>query len=447
MANAAVAEAPACRADAALCCRSPARPTSVKATPPTFGVQIWPADLTNPTTIEPLVALKPRHLRFALGPNWRRRPALASEMTDAELDRAVANGLDSTHTAAEIEVLQRLRTRTGAMLHLVIWEPPPLPGDSGRPTADGRRLRPPDVALAARFHVAVLKVIGERGLPVDAVELSNEPDGNWNIRIAPADYLALVRAVRAEARRRRVRLPKIYGPGGSSIAATRGYLKDAKLARDILESIDVLSTHGWDNPKRRDRFIELEALLDDLRRLHVKPEVAVTEFGLARPIPADTSDRMNVKTRAANNIANTPFFGAINSRDLLRMYAAGVGTVIQWEYRDESWGKASFGLMDDKGRARPLYRMLREIANHLADDKPRAVMPTLSDNVFVAERSDRRVIWGANSSAQSLAVVFDADARLAMNLATDLPVCRDEHGQPGLLIPPWSVLQAPISKR
>jgi hypothetical protein len=138
------------------------------------------------------------------------------------------------------------------------------------------------------------------------------------------------------------------------LAALRNYLRDPKIGLGILDNTDVLSVHAWDNPKRRDRFLELDALFDDLRRLGRKPELAITEYGLARPEPTDSSDRMNVKMRSRDNVANTSFFGSISARDLLRFYASGVGTIIHWEFRDESWGKASFGLLDETGNERPI---------------------------------------------------------------------------------------------
>ena len=435
-----------CRADAAPCCRSPVRHTSVKPTAPSFGVHIWPATLTQAYAIERLVAMRPRHLRFALGPNWRHQPALHAEMTDLQLDASIAAAFAERNLPIEISVLQNLQQKTQAKLHLVIWEPPPLPLEAHKrePGSAGRRLQSPDVAISARFLVAVLKHIAAHGLQLDAVELSNEPDGGWNIRIEPTDYLALVKEVKKQAKRRAVLLPKIYGPATSSLAALRNYLRDPKIGQTILDNIDVLSVHGWDNPRRRDRFLELDALFEDLKRLGRRPELALTEYGLARPEPADSSDRMNVKMRTPDNVANTSFFGSLSARDLLRFYAKGVGTIIHWEFRDESWGKASFGLLDEKSNERPIYQMMRTISQHLASDWPKRIDPTTVDNLFVAYRPGRKVLWSSNPTDRAMAVVFANGTRPVGRLATGLLPCRGKKGAVGFTAPPWSLISTLI---
>jgi hypothetical protein len=392
--------------------------------------------------------MKPGHLRFALGPNWRRQPALSSDMTDAQLDAAIARGFAEKSLSREIDIVQELQQRTGAKLHLVIWEPPPLPAEmrQRRTVTAGRRLRGRDVPISARFLVAVLKNLAAQGARLDAVELSNEPDGDWNIRIGPKDYVALVKAVRKEARRRAIALPKIYGPATSSVATLRNYLRDAKVGQAIIDSVDILSVHGWDNPRRRDRFLELDALFEDLKRLRRKPALAITEYGLARPKPTDTSEHMNVKTRSPDNVANSSFFGSISARDLLRFYASGVGTIIHWEFRDESWGKASFGLVDESGKERPIYGMLRAISEYLAVERPRRIEPTTVNNLFVGSRPGRDVLWSANPGDSALDVVFGDGIRPIERMPSGFRTCLRDNGTIGLTVPPWSLVNIPIEK-
>lgn len=441
----AAAQMAACDINAAPCCGPLANPSAAAqpaAAAPAFGVQIWPAGLAKtPQAMERLIALGPRHLRFALGPNWARQPAIDPAMTDAELDAFISRGFASSPLAAEIEVLRALKSRTGATLHLVIWAPPPLPSEAAaRAPGGGRTMRREDIAIAARFDVALLKHLAERGVAIDAVELSNEPDADWNIRIAPPDYLALIEAARAEAKRRGVALPQIYGPGASSVAGTRAFLAEPRTARAILDAVDTLSIHGWDNPARRDRLLEFESLLDDLRRLDRKPAIALTEYGLARPDPADASDRMNVKKRAADHVANTLPYGIQTARDMLRFYGAGVGAIIHWEFQDQNWGHSSFGLLDARGDERPIYGVLGALSHQLAARRPQSIAPAGADDLFVFKYPEGESLWSANAQPQARTIIFTGNAR------PQRPTCRDSNGHPGLTIQPWSLTATPIER-
>jgi len=285
-----------------------------------------------------------------------------------------------------------------------------------------------------------------RGCSPTPLKLSNEPDGDWNMLIAPPDYAVLVKTVRVEAKRRSVALPKIYGPGTSTLAALRDYLREPNVALSILDNIDVLSVHGWDNPNKRNRFLDLDALFADLRNLGRAPELAVTEYGLARPEPADTSDRMNVKTRSPENVANTPYFASISARDLMRFYAKGIGTVIHWEFHDQSWGKASFGLLDEKGNERPIYRTMREISEYLAIARPQRIDGTTAAESFVARRTGHDDLWSVNSSRDPMDVVFTDRTKAVGAPSTKLLPCRGQEGKAGLTLPPWSVVSSPIAR-
>jgi hypothetical protein len=432
--------AASCAEPAVPCCRVAAPATGVAPTTPAFGVQIWPTGLTSPAAIERLVALKPQHLRFALGPNWRREPALEADMSDARLDAFVAEGFRKRFETRELETVRALQRQTGARLHLVVWDPPWLPGEREAAGA-GRVLRREQVPLAARFLVALLKYVVAQGITPDAVELVNEPDGDWNIAVAPADYVALVEAVRIDAARRNLSLPRIFGPATSTVAALRRYLRDADIAGRLLDAIDVLSVHAWDNPDRRARFSELFALQDDLRRLGRAPELAVTEYGLARPDTGDASDRANVKKRAPDTVANTERYASLTARDVLHLFAAGAGTVIYWEFQDQDWGRSSFGLLNESGDERPIYRIMRQLSQRIAEDKPERFRFVESEGLFVARSAHFESLWVVNTATESKDIVISDGVRLAHN--RNVRTCGGKHA-PVLTVPPWSFLGTAI---
>lgn len=358
------------------------------------------------------MAMRPTDVRFAIGPNWRRSAALRADVSDEEIDAFVAAGFAERpeRTESEFAALRSLRDAQ-IDLHLVIWEPPRFPREGSAPTK--RAMQPADVILAARFTVALLKEIAARGVSLQSAELSNEPDGDWNITIAPATYLQLVLAVRQEAKRRNVTLPQIYGPGTSTIKKLREFLRDGAVAKKIVNAVDVLSVHAWDNPQHSDRFGELYSLHDDLAKLGSNPELAVTEFGLAKPDPADLSDRMNVKKRTRNGISETQPYATLVTRDLLRLYAAGVGRVMYWELQDQAWGTASFGLLDEKGNERLLYGMMRDVSVRLAQERPGRFESVDRSLLFLSRMHGATSLWAINTTAQPINVPFARGYALA----------------------------------
>jgi hypothetical protein len=424
----------ACGPNPVICCALSSERSAAKPQAPRFGVQVWPSGLRGqPSTVEQLLALRPRALRFSLGPNWRRQPPLREDMTDATLDAYVEAGLNTAHTDDDIRVMADIARRSQAVLHLVVWEPPPLPAEmrSGQ-SLEKRALRRPDVPLMGRFLVALLERIAERGLSVGAVELANEPDGNWNIRITPSDYVALVAAVRGEARRRMVALPDIYGPGTSTLTALNAYLSEARTATAIIDSVDVLSMHSWQPDGGPDRFSELEKLGRTLANLDRKPQLAITEYGIARPVPGDRSDRNNLKKRVPETPANTALFASVSARDLLRFYARGITTAIAWEFSDQSWGHSSFGLLDRNAGERPVYGAMRTISERLTT-APKEVVGKASEGLFVTEHDDKAELWSANPTDDPLTIVFVNGYR-----PRAVPACEDNMGHAGLMFPPSS---------
>ena len=434
-----------CRAEAVRCCDAAGAMPAAAATKPRFGVHVWPSSLAQSgASLRALLDLRPSDLRFSLGPNWRRQRALTKEVSDRDLDAQVAAEFASAPgLAGQIETLGNIRQSLGARLHLIVWEPPPMPSE---PVASGaapewRTLASENVALAARFHVANLKAIEAMGLAIDAVELSNEPDGNWNIRVAPADYAALIRAVRSEAARRKVVLPKLYGPGASTVAATRAFFADEKTGKAILGAVDVLSLHVWDDKAGHDRFGEFDRLLADLARLGPLPSIAVTEYGLAKPEPAAKGDRMNVTKRVDDSVALTPGYPPASLRDLLRLYGDRVETVLYWEFQDQNWSSGLFGLVDTAGRPKPIYDVYHRIAALLSRETTERVEPLAGGRLALIHDKARSSMILSNPGLEPIDVILPAAALLE----TDTATCRTQQGEIGLEVAPGTVEALPIA--
>jgi len=443
---AALSEEAACSAQALRCCELPAGSVTMQA-PIRFGVQVWPSRLAqSPASVERLLALSPGDLRFSLGPNWRRQGRLRLEMTDEEIEALVTEGFATTRElASHIAVMKRMAA-AGARLHLIVWEPPPMPGEPDFNAAGARRWRvlsSAHVQLAARFHVAHLRYIASLGLPLHALELSNEPDGSWNIKIAPSDYVALVTAVRSEAARHKVALPLIYGPGASRASTTRPFLADPGRARELLRLVDVFSLHTWDDAVGKDRVTEIADVLADLARLGPPRPIAVTEYGLARIDPARTEPELSASNRAPDSVANTPAYAGSSLAAFFQLFRGRIGEVMYWEFEDQSWGKGLFGLLDAKASPKPIYDAYRQVTRSIAELAPGEIGVAPDGRLAILSGSGGRRAFVVNPDSAPIDVVLPAVRAPAAYQGS----CRAAPGHIGVQLPPGETLSIELGPR
>jgi Glycosyl hydrolase catalytic core len=355
------------------CCKDALPQASPHPDSPSFGLQIWPAGLLqSPDVVQKLLALHPARLRFSVGPSWGKEPALNLDETDASLDAYVAAAYDRVPNIGDtIQRLLDIKTRSGAGFDLVVWTPPLIGNEP--PGQRWRSLAHHDIQTVARFQLANLRHLKRLGLPIEAVELFNEPDGNWAIRISPADYAQILSELRREASAQHFGLPLILGPGVSTATNSREYLGSGRAASDIARSVDVISLHTWDDKMGLDHYRSLDAFLRAIDPLSPRRSVWITEFGLTRPFPGNTSPAADTSKRAPNSVAMTQLYGVLSARDLLRAYATGVGPVIYWEFQDQSWEDSLHGLLNVDGSPKPVYHVIRQVTDQIAALRPNSI--------------------------------------------------------------------------
>lgn len=375
-----------CDAPATPCCAldapAPVLPDDALA----VGVQIWPEHLKDAPEAQ-LLALHPAVFRHSAGPGWREAPPLPATADMAQVRRYVARHIEARREALERQAaqLKALLARTGGKLHLVLWEPPFTDAELRlrRGSPEGRTMPRSAVPVMAKFYVAVMEALRTYDFPVDAIELANEPDGDWNIRIPPRTYAELLQQVRREASLRRADLPPLAGPGTSSYTALLGYLRDPAVGRRLLEAVDVVSVHAWDDRLGRD----IRAVARETRRrlagLGYRGQVAVTEFA---PTFLERDDRQagrGANKRSTLARSNTDRYAAEVLRTKATLLSLGMSPVIFWEYRDVGWGKASYGLVDLAGRERPAYGAFAQFADLIARTRPASALAGENDRTFV----------------------------------------------------------------
>ena len=421
----ALAEPPACPAEVVKCCdvsRVAASPVEHRLQ---LGLQIW-VEGNMDTTIGRLQEIQPAALRYSTGPNWRRTPPIDDRASYEEVRRYVSAAFQQAGKRSEEHVasLKRIFSGSNTEAHFIIWEPPVTLAESRgkKATPDKRSLSESAITVTAMFYVALLAELQQRGYPVDVVELSNEPDGDWNIRITPARYVKLVAETRRQAALHGVKLPRIAGPGVGRIASLGAYLADPQIAKALVRDIDHISVHAWDDRTNLDTLKEARNARQKLDRLGYQKPILVSELALTFLNPTDRDRGVGANLRAADAVSNQPAYAAKTLALTLGLAAAGYGPLMYWELNDQQWGKASYGLYSQRGDQRPILDAWRELSRLVRQTGRVDVVPLESNTIFGLTREGRiTAIVAVNSSPKPVGLLLSQDLRGYAATASDRP--------------------------
>lgn len=405
------AEPPACPAKVVTCCDVASVASSAPDQRLQMGLQIW---LENAGVVATrLRDLRPAAVRYSGGPNWRHKAILDSKADYAAVRRYVVETIEKEPELVRKQVasLKEIFDGLGAEAHFVIWEPPPInaePANTAQAQARGKRELPETaVTVTAMFYVALLDELRRRGYPIDVVELSNEPDGGWNIHIPPPRYLKLVAETRRQAKAHGVTLPRIAGPGVSQIAALRSYLADPALAKGLIDGVDVISVHAWDDRMKRDTIEEARNVRRLLDGFGYHKTILVSEFAITFLEPTDRGRGVGANARAPDTISNQPGYAAKTLALTLELAANGYGPLLYWELFDTRWGKASYGLYNERGEPRPALEAWRDLSRASRQADRIRVVPIVPNVIFGLVRDGKvSAIAMVNASAKPVGIAI-----------------------------------------
>jgi len=410
------AQAPACPAEVVTCCDVARVASAAPDQRLQMGLQIW-LENTNVVAAR-LRELRPAALRYSGGPKWRQAPRLDSKANYEAVRRYVVDAFEKEPDLVRKQVasVKEIFGGLGAEAHLVIWEPPPTTAEQSdaAKAKDKRTLPEAAVSVTAMFYVALLDELRRRGYPVDVVELSNEPDGDWNIQIPPARYLKLVAETRRQAKIHGVTLPRIAGPGVSHISALRGYFTEPALAKGLIDSVDLVSVHAWDDRVNRDTVEEARNARRQLDRLGYHKTILVSEFAVTFLGPTDRGRRVGADLRAPDAISNQPGYAAKTLALALDLAASGYGPLLYWEMFDPQWGKASYGLYNQRGEPRPVLEAWRDLSGLSRQADRVSVVPLVPKVIFGLVRDGKiSTVAVVNASTKPLGVVMRENMHIA----------------------------------
>jgi len=204
------------------------------------------------------------------------------------------------------------------------------------------------------------------GLLPEYIELSNEPDGNWNTYISPTNYNTLVKLVRAELDLRGFTDIGIVGPGLTHLDwANHNSTWISALDSTAVASLAGWSTHTWDDGDLcsgggsciENNWFDFGDSADaqDSTLPKFITEYATKEntfHGVEYRHPDQYKER---------NAANFMPYAARVYENTLALLNSGASVPFIWQATDQSWETKGWGLIDLSSTPKPVYYALQTL--------------------------------------------------------------------------------------
>lgn len=346
-----------------------------------LGANLWP---DTAAWVDPLSTLGGKVVRAGLGPVWDTTGVavpLGGTSEDYDAYVAAAMSLEGYGNLADALTTSEEIDRLGLALVLLNWEAPSEMEVTGV-------LQTRYVQDYAHLIAALVGHLSDNGVAVPWLEVTNEPDGAWNTYVYPADYAALVTAVRAELDARGWVETRIAGPGLSTLAQGGASVRFLNaLTPEALAALEAWSAHGYDDAYADGDGVDLfrDGVADfSARTRELDPDLPLllTELasldpsyhGVATASPLTCGDWSSTEGYGVRMLAYT----------LLAVGEGGAAAAVPWQAADPDWGGCwgSFGMVDAAGDARPFLHALAALASVLPQDA-RYLAPSETDPAMV----------------------------------------------------------------
>ena len=280
--------------------------------------------------------------------------------------------------------------------------------------------------------------LAANGLTPPYIELSNEPDGNWNTYISPENYNALVKLTRVELDTRGLTDVGIVGPSLSNLDWQGGNAAwIAALDEQAVDSLAAWGSHMWDDGslcsggatcvENNWEAFGGSAIARDAALPRFVSEFATKEntfHGVTYPHPDSYRDY---------NATNTMAYAARVYENALALLNSGAHVPFIWQAVDVSWETKGWGLIDLAGSPKPVFYAMRTLCPAIP---PGASVVELGDQsgglvyggAFVDD--DRLVIGLANDSLGTQDKVLWVTGVAGVQIVNATACLIDHHGDP-----------------
>ena len=337
-----------------------------------LGIHVWPGDYANLDSLFSDIPVN--SIRSSFGAGWDTLPnAAPGNATIEQMDIYVKDNFSGYFPSRIVNALKLrdLILKYSLKLILILWQSP-----SNAWLEGGKRgglLLSAHVGDFCRFLGSLIQFLQSQNINPASVEMCNEPDGAWNMRLTPELYQDLVHRMVAEYAERKMEPVPIVGPGLSHIVQKNptkcldfwnklcppccpleideGKKWIDEFSNETLINLGEVSMHLWDNKWgakniRRDvkDFVNLVH-----NRISNKP-IIFTEYGYG--MDGQKKDTLEYALGIAEN--------SLISAD------EGVNTLILWEDQDhKDWDEEGWGILDMNGKKKPSYFAFKLLALHM----------------------------------------------------------------------------------
>ena len=276
------------------------------------------------------------------------------------------------------------------------------------------------------------------GLTPACIELSNEPDGDWNTYISPANYNTLVKLTRAELDARGLFDVGIVGPGLTHLDwNNHNSTWIGALDAQAVASLAAWGSHTWDDGSLctggasciHSRWPDFGDSAD--ARDPTLPKF-ITEFatkentfhGVTYPHPDLFRDY---------NATNSMPYAVRVYENALALLNCGAHVPFIWQATDQDWETKGWGLIDLAGNPKPVFHALQTwwptvpVGASVIDLGDQSASLTYA-GAFV--KDDRLVIGLANDSAAECSRTLRVTGAAGVQIVAAPACLMDHHGDP-----------------
>lgn len=392
------------------------------------GAQVWAGDSAWTTALDPLGA---NLVRIALNANFGSAAVeLPVDATPAEWDAWLdAHALDAAPTfLSDLEATRALTEPRGIAWLAHQWEAPPA-------WESGAILRADRVDDYAALWGALVDWLVTRGIEPAWIELSNEPDGDWNTYIRPEDYDALVLAVRADLDARGLDRVGIVGPG---LAVLGGWSDPPQwvptLSDEAVAALDAWSVHTWDDyAEAGEGHTFLEArwaiFLDQVRARDDAKPIFVTELG-SKDVAFGAANYLSPDPSTCGSASESDGYALRLLAHTAVALASGADALLWWQAADQTWECSRWGMVDVDGRPRRFHEALETFLSALPADGQVVLAPEAELPAVAVVGAEQAVLLVVNDTPERVTrttrVAGGWSLSEARGFGTDTRVLRDE---------------------